>query len=234
MKSFLFGCRQHVKIRNIFSDWLMVLRGLPPGSVLGPLLFNIFVNYLNFCVTKYNVNAYADDNQLHFSCECPAAIETAINEDLKESMYNSLILSHLNNCSMVWHSCLKSDSDKLEKLHEHALQSFFQDKENYYQYLLNRANKTTLYNHRLQNISILICKALNNVAPSDIKDLFTTHNTNYQLRGSNILSLPRIHRDFKSIRYFGSKIWNFLDDNLRTQPDLQSLKKFVRHINFNN
>ena len=234
MKSFLFGCRQHVKMRNIFSDWLMVLRGLPPGSVLGPLLFNIFVNYLNFCVTKYNVNAYADDNQLHFSCECPAAIETAINEDLKESMYNSFILSHLNNCSMVWHSCLKSDSDKLEKLHEHALQSVFQDKENDYQYLLNRANMTTLYSHRLQNISILIYKALNNIAPSDIKDLFTTHNTNYQLRGSNILSLPRIHHGFKSIRYFGSKIWNFLDDNLRTQPDLQSLKKFVRHINFNN
>ena len=140
----------------------MVLRGLPPGSVLGPLLFNIFVNYLNFCVTKYNVNAYADDDQLHFSCECPAAIETAINEDLKESMYNSFILSHLNNCSMVWHFCLKSDSDKLEKLHEHATQSVFQDKENDYQYLLNRANKTTLYNHRLQNISILIYKALNN------------------------------------------------------------------------
>ena len=60
---------------------------------------------------------------------------------------------------------------------------------------------------------------------------------NYQLRGSNILSLPRINTTSygsKSIRYFGPKIWNFLDDNLRTQPDLQSFKKFVRLVDFEN
>ena len=89
--------------------------------------------------------------------------------DAKLQLYHSFILSHLSNCSKVWHFCLKSDSDKLEKLHERALRSVFQDKENDYQYLLNRANKTTLYNHRLQNISILIYKALNNIAPSYLR-----------------------------------------------------------------
>ena len=76
--------------------------------------------------------------------------------DAKLQLYHSFISSHLSNCSKVWHFCLKSDSDKLEKLHERALRSVFQDKENDYQYLLNRANKTTLYNHRLQNISTAI------------------------------------------------------------------------------
>ena len=85
MKSFLFDRRQHVKLSDSFSDCSMVLRGLPQGSVLGPLLFNIFVNDSHICVTKTNVNACADENQLHFSHECPTAIETAINEDLKES-----------------------------------------------------------------------------------------------------------------------------------------------------
>ena len=78
---------------------------------------------------------------------------------------------------MVWHFCLKRDSDKLEKLNERALRSVFQDKENDYRYLLNKADKTTLYNHRFQNIATLIYKALNNIAPSYIKDLFNIRYT---------------------------------------------------------
>jgi len=63
----------------------------------------------------------------------------------KLRLYDSFIFSHLNYCSMVWHFCLKRDSDKLEKLNERALRSVFQDKENDYRYLLNKADKTTLY-----------------------------------------------------------------------------------------
>ena len=62
--------------------------------------------------------------------------------DAKLHLYN---LSHLIYCSTIWHFCLKSDSDKLEKLHERALRSVIQDKENDYQYLINRANKTLLF-----------------------------------------------------------------------------------------
>ena len=63
----------------------------------------------------------------------------------KLRLYDSFIFSHLNYCSMVWHFCLKRDSDKLQKLNERALRSVFQDKENDYRYLLNKADKTTLY-----------------------------------------------------------------------------------------
>ena len=61
--------------------------------------------------------------------------------------------------------------------------------------------------------------------------------TNYQLRGSNILSLPRINPasyGSKPIRYSGPKIWSFLDDNLRTQPALRSFKKLVQLVDFEN
>ena len=49
------------------------------------------------------------------------------------------------------------------------------------------------YGCMIQNIATLIYKALNNIAPSYIKDLLNIHYTNYQLRGSNILALPRIN-----------------------------------------
>ena len=40
--SYLSNREQRVKINSIFSDWKCTVSGAPQGSVLGPLLFNIF------------------------------------------------------------------------------------------------------------------------------------------------------------------------------------------------
>ena len=44
--SYLTNRKQRVKINSSYSDWFYVLVGITHGSVLGPLLFNIFINEL--------------------------------------------------------------------------------------------------------------------------------------------------------------------------------------------
>ena len=78
-------------------------------------------------------------------------------------LHRLLEIAFILSRSLAWYFCLKSDYDKLEKLNQRTLRSFFQNKENNYRYLL-KAGKTPLYHHRLQNIAILIYKALNNIA----------------------------------------------------------------------
>ena len=60
---------QRTKIGGSYSSWCEILSGVPQGSILGPLLFNIFINDIFFFLDKTKVANYADDNTT-YTVEC--------------------------------------------------------------------------------------------------------------------------------------------------------------------
>ena len=58
---------QRVKIGTAQSSWAELSKVVPQCSMLGPLLFNIFVNDLFLFIEKCNLHNYADDNPMSLS-----------------------------------------------------------------------------------------------------------------------------------------------------------------------
>lgn len=66
-KDYLKERRQSVVIDGVQSEYRLITHGVPQGSVLGPLLFIIFVNDLPQEVSRSIVDIYADDTTLSTS-----------------------------------------------------------------------------------------------------------------------------------------------------------------------
>ena len=59
---YLSNRKQRTRINNSYSTWMEIVFGVPQGSILGPLLFNIFLADLFFIVNSTDIANYADGN----------------------------------------------------------------------------------------------------------------------------------------------------------------------------
>ena len=105
ISSYLKNRFQYVKINNYESDKLEIKYGVPQGSILGPLLFLLYINNLTNAIKK-NMNCeiilYADDTNIFVACDSLKNGQKFANE----------ILNKLHVCDFMLCNLLHVNLDK--------------------------------------------------------------------------------------------------------------------------
>ena len=103
--SYLTGRKQRVKIGHVHSSWEEILFGVPQGSILGPLLFNIFVcDLFDFIDNSVNIGSYADDTTPYVSA--------GTTKEIIESLENTSV----DMLSWFGYNGMKANPDKCHLL----------------------------------------------------------------------------------------------------------------------
>ena len=250
--SYLSNRKQFVSVGNYKSEMSSIACDVPQGSVLGPLLFLLYINDFNSSAEGIEFHLFADDSNLFYSHKNLHSLEEKLNHEfinINEWLRaNKLSLNVEKSNFVIFHPHQKKSPFPL--ISKYAISIL--KKKKCFKYLgifiksNNSPTKKTVriitFSH-FQSHTSPIFKKLNLLKLSDIVKLHTIlfmhqyyndrlpkafndffclvkhkHRYNTRLASKIAYTLPLIHTNhgLHSLRFYGPKLWNSVDEELKT------------------
>ena len=157
-----------------------------------------------------------------------------VDQDSLLSVYNAIVQPYFSYCCEVWDVLGKTQSTRLQKLHNRAARTITQISNDVdHKIVLEKLGWQTLEEQRKKAKAKLMFKVLNDQGPKSLSKIFTPKNVEtpkYNLRGiSSAVCLPKPRTDSlkKSFSYNGASTWNSLPAEIRQSG---TFSQFVKRI----
>ena len=127
VESFLSNRQQRTKINNAFSRYSEIIYGVPQGSILGPLLFNIYICDIFFDIIECDIASYADDNTpYNFDFNLDNVISNL--EKSTNSLLNWFRENHMKANADKCHLLVSSDESCTAKIEDFSIKNSTEEK----------------------------------------------------------------------------------------------------------
>ncbi len=158
--SYLTGRKQRVVLEGSSSEWLPVHSGVPQGSILGPLLFLLFVNDMPEVLSdNTKISLFADDAKLYHKIE-----------NITDSLTLQRDLNNLINWSKIWK--LKFNASKCKIL------------------AINNTNPLLMFNYSMNSVALSHVDSFNDLGLTINSTLnWTDHISNKISKANSIMGL---------------------------------------------
>ena len=180
--SYLSGRKQRTKVNSAYSTWSNIKTGVPQGSILGPLLFNIYLNDIFYFMNEKNLTNYADDNTPYAIEKTIEEITSRLTDDgniLIEWFNNNYLKMNADKCHLLitnqdTNVCINIDGENIEGSYSVKLLGIkIDNKLNFNEHVAGICKKISLKLHALARISHLMEKnKLRNLMKAFIESQF--------------------------------------------------------------
>ncbi len=95
-EDYLYNRKQIVKYNGVQSDEMTIRSGVPQGSILGPLLFLLYINDIHNCSELISIVLFADDTNILYSHTCLKKLNEIIQVEINIPKYTINISININ------------------------------------------------------------------------------------------------------------------------------------------